>query len=139
MYVQTPWLQNKEQLSIQIYDESTDSWKALMEPSGMEWSVYDLDAGGSTGRDLTGGMLRDRVAIKEKIMLTFPPMEVEDFTTMLSLTSPQFFQCRYYSMKTGGMRQVEMYVGDRSAKWYNGKKNVPSDKITDVTFNFIER
>ena len=139
MYVSSPWLKNKNNISVQIYDSKNKEWKFLIEPAEMEWSVYDLDAGGSTGRDLTGGMLRDRVAIKEKLTMSFPPMEVADFTQMLELVADQFFECYYYSMKTGGYRQATMYVGDRSAKWYGGKEGNAQDKITDIKFNFIEK
>lgn len=139
MNVQTDYLKDKINLSLQVYDEANETWVTLIEPMDMRWSVQDLDAGGSTGRGLDGTMLRDRVAIKEKLEMEFPPMNVEDFTAMLSLIANQFFRCKYWSMKTGGMREAVMYVGDRDAKWYNKKKNSPKDMITEAKFNFIER
>ena len=139
MYISSPWLQNKENLSLQVYDSHNQRWTDLIEPQAMEWSVYDLDAGGSTGRDLTGKMLRDRVSVKEKLTISWGPMVAEDFTQMLELVADQFFECRYYSIKTGGYRQATMYVGDRSAKWYGNVKGNSSDIVTDVKFNFIER
>ena len=134
----TQYLADKATNIVEVYDTASSSWKTLINPSKMTWNVYDLDAGGTTGRTITGRMLRDRVAIKEKIEMEFPPMEAADFTEMLRLIAGQSFQCRYYSLKTGSVRIAEMYVGDRTGSaYYNFKRN-EHDIYTDVKFNFIE-
>lgn len=114
-------------------------WENLPNPSEMEYQVYDLDAGGSTGRTLDGSMQRDRVAIKEKLVMIFPPMLAEDMNKVLGLIADQFFYCKYYSLRTGGVRTAIMYVGDRSAKAYYRFTADGSDMYTDIKFNFIEK
>ena len=66
----SPWFQGH---ATGIVSVSTDgqAWTSLPDPSSLTYSVYDLDAGGKTGRGLDGGMNRDRVAVKEKINMTF--------------------------------------------------------------------
>ena len=134
----SPWLSGKATGIIQV--QSGSGWVSLIDPSNLEYSVYDLDAGGSTGRALDGTLLRQRVAVKEKLTMEFPPMRAEDFKTMLDLIANQTFSCRYYSVKTGTVRDVTMYVGDRSASAYNGydAANHPVQMWTDIKFDFIE-
>ena len=136
----TPWLSGKATGVVQVKN-SSNAWVSLIDPSSMEFEVYDLDSGNSTGRNLSGKMLRDRQAVKEKLVMEFPPMYAEDFTQMMALVAGQFFQCKYYSLKTGTVRTVTMYVGDRSAKMYYGYD--PSHNSvqmwTDIKFNFIEQ
>jgi len=134
----TSFLADKATNIVEVYDETAGEWKTLINPAKMVWNVYDLDAGGTTGRTITGKMLRDRVAVKEKLEMEFPPMEASDFTEMLSLVSGQSFQCRYYSLKTGGVRVAEMYVGDRTGSAYYNYERTNKDIYTDVKFNFIE-
>ena len=69
----SPWFQGH---ATGIVSVSLDgqAWTSLPDPSSLSYSVYDLDAGGKTGRGLDGGMNRDRVAVKEKISMTFNAM-----------------------------------------------------------------
>lgn len=139
----TPTLSGKVTGIVQVYNESDSKWYSLVDPMAMSRSVYDIDAGGSTGRNLNGDMLRDRVKIVEKIEMEFPPMWEVDENRMLSLTSEEFFQCRFKSLKTGAYRTMEMYVGDRADSVYYDytmtKRQNGQARVTGLKFNFIER
>lgn len=115
------------------------NWENFPNPSEMDCQVYDLDAGGSTGRTLDGSMQRDRVAVKEKLTMNFPPMTAEDFSKALGLISEQFFYCQYFSIRTNSVRTALMYVGDRSAKAYYRYQGTGADLYTDIKLNFIEK
>ena len=134
----TPWLEEKASGIVQV--KSGDQWISLIDPSKLQFSVYDLDAGNTTGRNLEGTLLRDRVAIKEKLTMEFPPMQAADFTLMLGLVANQTFMCKYFSLKTGAWREVEMYVGDRDAEaYYNyDADNSYECMWQNINFNFIE-
>ena len=123
---------------LQVSDDG-ENWNDLPNPSEMECQVYDLDAGGSTGRTLDGSMQRDRVAVKEKLVVSFPPMIASDLYQALDLIKNQFFYVKYFSIKTGTVRTALMYVGDRSAKAYYRYTRDGSDLYTDIKFNFIEQ
>ena len=123
---------------LQVSDDGV-TWENLPNPSEMEWQVYDLDAGGSTGRTLDGSMQRDRVAIKATLVMSFPPMVASDMQKVLDLIKNQFFYCKYFSLRTGAVRTALMYVGDRSAKAYYKYTSDGSDLYTDIKFNFIEK
>lgn len=139
MAYSSPWLDGNATGIIQV--QSSTGWVSLIDPKSMKYNVYDLDSGDSTGRNLEGSMLRDRVAVKEKLELEFPPMQAQDFTTMVSLVSAPFFQCKYYSIYTGTEREVTMYVGDRSAERYYtlDAENNRVQIWKDIKFNFIEQ
>lgn len=136
----TPWLDGDATGIVQVQD-SQGNWVSLIDPSGMSQEIYDIDSGLTTGRNLQGDLLRERVNIKEKLFLEFPPMQAQDFTTMMNLIAEQFFQCKYYSLRTGAERVATMYVGDRSATRYYKLNNETEPQImwTDIKFNFIER
>lgn len=136
----SPWLEGKATGIVQVKN-SNNQWVSLIDPSKMQFQVYDLDAGNTTGRNLEGDLLRDRQAVKEKLVMEFPIMCAADFTTMVSLVADQFFECKYYSLKTGSVRETTMYVGDRDAEaYYDYDAAHPGQcKWQNVKFNFIER
>lgn len=141
MVYDTPWLTNKAHGIIQIYDTETKKWESLIDPATLKVSIQDLDSGEGTGRNQEGEMFRDRVAVKEKIKLTFPPMYRSDFHKMLKLISNQFFKVRYFSDMQLSEREVDMYVGDREATVYNAYDTNDNLHmlVKDISFNFIER
>ena len=134
----SPWLQGH---ATGIVSVSLDgqAWTSLPDPSSLSYSVYDLDAGGKTGRGLDGGMNRDRVAVKEKISMTFNAMFRADFEKAILLIKNAFFYVNFYSPYYGEWRIAEMYVGDRSFDYYGMVKKDNNDLVKSVKFNFIER
>lgn len=141
MEIQTPWLKGRDTGIVQVLNTETNEWVSLIDPSSMKMSTYDLDSGEGTGRNQNGEMFRDRVAIKEKLEMAFPPMFRSDYSTLLNLVRNDFFQVKYYSDLQGTVRTVTMYVGDRSMSIYFGYKT--SDQanaiVKDISFNFIEK
>lgn len=126
---------------VQNYGESNETYVSLPDPSSMEIQIYDLDAGGSTGRNQNGLMLRDRKAVKEKIQTQFGPLREPQAEQLLALIKEPFFYLRYYSPYYGDWRIVEAYVGDRSFPVYNGYDvNDPLNiRYSSASMNFIER
>jgi hypothetical protein len=130
----SPWLKTTGILQIVGSDGSVSD---LPDPANISYSVQDIDSA-SSGRGLDGTLTRDRVAIKEKLKVTFPPMREADAHQVLSLVSGVSFMCRFWSVRTGGYRTVEMYVGDRSASAYYQFKGMDSDLWTGLQMDFIE-
>ena len=122
-----------------MYDGKT--WVSLINPSSMTLNTYDLDSGEGTGRNQNGEMFRDRVAVKEKIEMSFPAMYRSDYAKMLALVKDTFFKVRYFSDLQGKTREATMYVGDRKGSIYYkyDTNNQPQAIIKDISFNFIEK
>ena len=137
----TPWLEGHATGIVQVKNANNE-WVSLIDPMALAQEIYDIDAGGSTGRNLNGELVRDRVqAGKEKLVMEFPPMRAADFQTMMNLVAEPSFQCRYYSIQKGAVREAKMYVGDRSAQRYYKLQNQNSDNDIywiNIKFNFIE-
>lgn len=116
-------------------------YTSLPDPQSMTISIYDLDAGGSTGRNQEGLMLRDRKAVKEKIQCSWGVLWEDQAEALLDLLKEPFFTMKYYSPYYGVWREVECYVGDRTFPVYNGYDTAHPEEFryTGVTMNFIER
>lgn len=134
----SPWFQGHATGIVSVSIDG-QAWTSLPDPSSLSYSVYDLDAGGKTGRGLDGGMNRDRVAVKEKISMTFNAMFRADFEKAILLIKNAFFYVNFYSPYYGEWRIAEMYVGDRSFDYYGMVKKDNNDLVKSVKFNFIER
>ena len=133
----TPWL--KVTNILQVYYKG--EWVSLPDPQSMKVNNYDLDSGDTTGRNQDGELLRDRVAVKEKLEIVFPPMMRADYQAILNMIKPQFFQAKYYSDYYGTTREATMYVGDRQVQlYYMQDQRYPSQGWTNaISMNFIER
>lgn len=134
MAYSSPWIKTTGILQIV---NSNGTAIDLPDPADISYSVQDIDAA-STGRGLDGTMSRDRVAVKEKLKITFPPMYGADMNTLLGLISGVTFNCRFWSLRTGGYRVAQMYAGDRSAVAYYMFEGQPTDIWKDLSVDFIE-
>lgn len=121
-------------LTILNADASTKA--TLPNPSELQYERYDVDADG-TGRNQSGTMFRDRVAIKRKITCKWPPMEAAEMAVLLQAVSDQFFILRFPDAYQGEYSTMNCYVGDRAAPAY---KLVDGKWLwTELSMNFIER
>lgn len=109
---------------------------ALPDPSSLSWSVQDVDAD-SSGRNQSGYMCRDRVAVKRKLTLEWPPLTVAQCSTLLNAVTDVFFTVSYPDAMTGTARNMTAYVGDRTSPMYSCINNVPLWE--GLSMNFIER
>lgn len=111
---------------------------AIATPQTCKPSIYDIDAEEGSGRNQLGTMFRDRVAVKRKLECTWAPLTSAELAQLLSAVEEEFVTLTYPDMKTGAMRTMTCYVGDRTADMYciyeNGQALYKS-----VAFNFIER
>ena len=100
---------------------SASDWTALPVPTAYSVTVSDLDAS-NAGRDQSGLMHRDRIAVKRKIKATWSKPSAATVQSILGATSAIFFNLRYVDPMTNTQRDGTFYVGDRSldmASLYN--------------------
>lgn len=110
----------------------------LPEPAkgGAVFSVQDIDSS-ETGRNQMGLMMRERVAIKVKWQLTFPPLNRTHLANLLNAISDVTFEFEYPDpYKTAGTTTKTMYVGDRTTPIYSVADNMPMWE--DVSFSVVE-
>lgn len=103
-------------------------------PKTFEVEISDLD--GETNRNANGDLVRDRIAVKRKLILEWPPLSQSQISTLLKAVSSVFFSVTFPDPELGVITKT-MYVGDRTAPVYqcaNGEVNWKGLKM-----NFIER
>lgn len=110
---------------------------SIPEPAhgGFSVSIQDVDSA-STGRGADGNMIRDRVAIKRKINLKFPPLTTADLNKLLTAVSDVSFSVTCVDPQAGSYSGT-FYVGDRTAPIYK-TNSTGVDLWESVSFNLIE-
>lgn len=104
---------------LQISTDSGTTWISLPDPASMEIQKYDLDSEDGSGRNQQGTMFRDRKAIKEKLVISYPPMFGDDILYFMTLVRNVNFSVKYFSPWYGVVRTATMYAGDISIPTYN--------------------
>jgi len=103
-------------------------------PSVYEITIQDLD--GESNRNASGDLVRDRITVKRKINLEWPPLTQGQISALLNAASSVFFTVTFPDPQLGMITKT-MYVGDRTAPAYsyiNGQV-----KWQDLKMNFIEK
>ncbi|MGN0546878.1 MAG: DUF6711 family protein [Acutalibacteraceae bacterium] len=103
---------------------------------GATFSIQDIDSSNS-GRNAYGSMIRDRVAVKVKWQLSFPPMSQAKLSALLKAVSSESFQFTYPDpTSSSGVITKNCYVGDRTAPLYSLIDGVMLWK--NVSFGIVE-
>lgn len=110
----------------------------IQDPSSLEFQLYDLDSEEGSGRNQKGEMLRDRVAIKRKLVCKFPPMYEDQIAELLQAVSDVFMEVEFPDPSKGTRTTMTCYVGDRTMPMYTIRKD-GRILYENVNFNFIER
>lgn len=103
-------------------------------PNVFEVQISDLD--GESNRNAKGDLIRDRIAIKRKLICEWPPLNQSECSTLLKSVKNVFFDVTYPDPELGMITKT-MYVGDRSTPAYRYKDG--EVKWSGVKFNLIER
>ena len=104
-------------------------------PSKFKCDIADID--GDTTRNARGEMVRNRVAVKRKLSLEWPPLTDAEISRLLQAVQAVFFTVTYPDPMTGAQATRTFYVGDRSAPAYSWASGLP--KWEGLTMNFIEK
>jgi len=107
---------------------------AIAAPSVYEVIIQDLD--GESNRNASGNMIRDRIAVKRKLNLEWPPLNQGEISTLLNAVSSVFFTVEFPDPQQGMVTKT-MYVGDRTAPAYQYKNG--EVKWSNLKMNFIEK
>lgn len=111
----------------------------IADPQTLTWDIYDLDSEDGAGRNQSGEMFRDRVAVKRKLNCTWAAMTNEEISALLKAMDDVFFTMRYPDAHDGTYREGEFYVGDRSTPLYVWNDEKKKYLWEGLSANFIER
>lgn len=112
------------------------TWVEPVLPQEMDIAYQDVDY--DSGRTADGVMHRNKVGMKIKLNLSYPPMSYDDARNLLTnvVGSADSFQVRFidpvYSLSVP--HEITVYVGDRSAPVYSTGLKL----FQNIKFNLIE-
>lgn len=110
---------------------------AIKTPSSFQYTRSDLDV--DSYRDLNGNLVRNRVAVKVQLTLTWNAgaIDVQSMSTLLKAMDDVFFQVTYFDIHDGAMRTGTFYVSDRTAQMYSYVNGKPVFK--EISLTLIEK
>ena len=108
----------------------------LPDPSGFQFDVQDID-GSTAGRNQSGLMFRDRVAVKIKVECQWQNIPQSTAQTILTAITDQFFTVTCPDPRTGSTVSFTAYCGDRTVPAYNLRTG--KWIFSELNVNFIER
>ena len=105
---------------------------------GLKYTRNDVD-GPATGRNtLAGDMIRDRVAIKDKLVVTCIPMTTEQISMVMKLIEPVFVTVQYLSPREGKVVTKTMYSNNVPITYELEKKD-GREYWSSIEFPLVER
>lgn len=105
---------------------------------GVKWTRNDVD-GPTTGRTMSGLMVRDRVATKIRLDITCRPLKDDELRILLNALLPVFVQVTYEDPMYGVVTKT-MYANNNPATFFKKKSDTEDIEYwIDVTFPLVER
>ena len=111
----------------------------IKDPSKLEYQRYDLDSEEGSGRNQLGEMMRDRVAVKRKLVCQFPPMHDDEISKLLQAVKDEFITLEFPDPYLGRKDTMTCYVGDRTTPAYMYNHLEEMYLWEGLSMNFIER
>ena len=85
----------------------------LPAPIVLQPGIQDLDSADGTGRNQSGTMFRDRIAVKRTVHCEWGVLTRTEMAALLEAMSPPSFSLTYPDPQTGSLKTITAYVGDR--------------------------
>ena len=109
---------------------------AIASPKSLEVTISDLD--GESNRNANGELIRDRIGVKRKIALEWPPLTQSEISALLTAVSGVFFTVTFPDPQQGVVTKT-MYVGDITAPANVYDTKTKQFKWQGLKMNFIEK
>jgi len=104
---------------------------------GLKYTRNDVD-GSNAGRTLSGLLIRDRVAIKDKWTVTCRPLTTAEMVVIMSAIEPEFITCTYTSPRTGTQVTKTMYSNNVPAQYLMLKED-GTEYWAGISFPLVEK
>lgn len=86
---------------------------ALPAPTVLQPGIQDLDSEDGTGRNQTGTMFRDRIAVKRTVHCEWGVLSRSEMAELLTAMSSPSFPLTYPDPQLGDLNTITAYVGNR--------------------------
>jgi hypothetical protein len=85
----------------------------LPAPTALQPGIQDLDSEDGTGRNQSGTMFRDRIAVKRTVHAEWGVLSRSEMAALLQAMSAPSFSLTYPDPQTGALETITAYVGNR--------------------------
>lgn len=126
------------EMTIKIYSSGADQYIDItpyIANDGLKLSRNGLD-GPNAGRSLNGKMIRDRIAIKDKIEISCRPLDDNELNILINLVEPETITVEFFSPRDNGIVRKNMYSGDLSMSYLFKRKN--TTLWSGISFSLVE-
>lgn len=103
---------------------------------GLKWTRNDVD-GPNAGRNMSGTMIRDRVATKIRLDVTCRPLTKTEASTVLKAIKPDTVSVLYTDPMDGTEVSKTMYANNNPAQFLM-KKRDGTEWWSGITFPLVE-
>ena len=104
---------------------------------GFKWTRSDIDEPNS-GRNMSGRMLRGRVATKIRLDITCRLLTAEEASIVLTAIMPEFVTVQYTDPQIGGVVTRTMYANNNPAE-FKMKRKDGREYWAGITFPLVEQ
>lgn len=121
----------------QVYSIRTINGQEAPIPQSLKATRYDLD--GDSYRSASGLLIRNKIAVKMKFELVFPPMNKAELQALIAMLDSDKFEVTYEDIITGIVKSGYFYHNDFSVNplWIKNDEN--TNVIYDeFSINLIE-
>ena len=111
--------------------------KEIKCPSTFQYTRSDLDQ--DSYRDINGNLVRNRVAVKVQLTLTWKAgaMNVQSMSTLLKAFDDVYFSVTYFDIHDAQMRTATFYASDKTAQMYSYIDGKPI--FNEISLTLIEK
>ena len=111
--------------------------KEIKCPSTFQYTRSDLDV--DSYRDINGNLVRNRIATKVQLTLTWKSgaMDVQSMSTLLKAFDDVYFSVTYFDVHDAQMRTATFYSSDKTAQMYSYINGVPV--FNEISLTLIEK
>lgn len=113
--------------------------QAIVNPIALTWQEADVDSSDGTGTNQFGETFKDRLRVKRKLSVSFPPLSNENMSSLLKAIEPVFLTIEYPDPKLGKRNTMTAYVEDRSVPVYMYDKILNQWIWQGISIVFVER
>ena len=111
--------------------------KEIKCPSSFGYTRSDLDV--DSYRDINGNLVRNRIAVKVQLSLTWKAgaMDAASMSTLLKAMDDVFFSVTYFDIHDGAMRTATFYASDKTAQMYSYIDGKPV--FNEISVTLVEK
>ncbi len=107
-------------------------------PKSFSIAQKTIDAD-SSGRNASGRMVRDVIAVKRKIECEWGPLSTAEISAIMNRIKGDFFTVTYLDPEVGGMTTKTFYAGTQTAPIYSWNEKFQVIMWEGLSVNFVEQ